>query len=110
LAPTAKRLNKDADGARKFLAEEGHDGRIVSEVWVVDAELGEHFAAYGATSASVQAFGSSLDVTVTGGKYGSQTITLSPGTTFAYKLHKVKDWNKDKTQIEDMEADYKGMA
>jgi hypothetical protein len=49
-----------------------------------------------------------LSVTVTGGKHGSQTVTLSKGTTFAYKLHKVKDWNKGKTQIENLEADYKG--
>ncbi len=109
--PLTTMLNKDATGARNFLAEEGKDGRIVSEVWVVvDAELGEHFATYGSTSAAVEAFGSSLNVTVTGGKQGSQTVTLSKGTTFAYKLHKVKDWNKGKTRIEDMEADYKGMG
>jgi len=109
--PLTAMLNKDADGARKFLAEEGNDGRIASEVWiVVDAELGEHFTTHGSTSLSVQAFGSSLDLTVTGGQHGSQTITYSPGTTFAYMLHKVKDWNKGKTQIEDMEDDYKGLG
>jgi hypothetical protein len=108
--PLKNMLNQDADGARKYLAEEGKDGRIVSEIFVVvDAELGEQFAAHGSNSASVKAFGSSVDVTVTGGKQGSQTITLSKGTTFAYKFHKVKKWNKDKTLIEDMEADYKGM-
>jgi hypothetical protein len=108
--PLKDMLNHHADGARKFLAEEGQDGRIVSEVWVVvDAELGEHFATYGKASAAVQAAGNSLNVTVTGGKQGSQTITLAKGTTFAYRLHKVKQWNKDKTQIEDMEDDYKGM-
>ncbi len=102
-------LNQEAGGARNYLAEEGNDGRITSEIWVVvDAELGQHFAAYGSVSASVQAFGSSLNVTVLGGKHGSQTVTLSKGTTFAYKLHKVKDWNKGKTLIEDLEADYKG--
>jgi hypothetical protein len=109
--PLTAMLNKDADSARKFLAEEGNDGRIVSEAWVVvDAELGEHFDAHGSTSLSVEAFGSSLDLTVTGGKYGSQTITYSPGTTFAYMLHKVKDWNKDKTRIESMADDYKGLG
>ncbi len=35
-------LNKDANGARNYLADEGSDGRIVSEVWVVmEAELSE---------------------------------------------------------------------
>ena len=107
--PLKAMLNKDADGARNYLADEGNDGRIVSEVWIVlDAELSEHFATYGSISASVHAAGSSLSVTVTGGKHGSQTVTLSKGTTFAYKLHKVKDWNKGKTQTENLEADYKG--
>jgi hypothetical protein len=105
-----KMLNQDADGARKYLAEEGNDARIVSEVWVVvDAELGEHFKLYGSTSAEVEAAGSSLNVSVTGGKQGKQTVTVSAGTTFAYRLHKVKKWNKEKTQIEDMEDDYHGM-
>lgn len=107
--PLKTMLNKDADGARKYLAEEGNDGRIVSEVWVVvDMELGEHFSAFGESSASVSAFGNSLNFTATGGKYGSQTVKVSEGTTFAYRLHKVKKWNKDKTQIEEMEDDYKG--
>jgi hypothetical protein len=109
--PLQQMLNTDADGARRFLADEGDDGRIVSEAWVVvSAELGQHFATYAAASAGVKAFGSSLDVSASGGQHGTQTITLSAGTTFAYKLHKVKDWNKGKTQIDNMEADYKGMS
>lgn len=109
--PLQSMLNTDAGGARGFLADEGDDGRIASEVWVVvSAELGQHFATYASASAGVKAFGSSLDVSVSGGKSGTQTITLSAGTTFAYKLHKVKDWNKGKTQIENLEADYKGMS
>lgn len=109
--PLINMLNEEADGARNFLAEEGNDGRIASEVWlVVDAELAEHFAAHASASLSVQAFGSSLDITVTGGKHGSQTISYSPGTTLAYMLHKVKKWNKGKTRIEDMEDDYKGLG
>jgi hypothetical protein len=107
--PLQAMLNKEANAARNYLADCGNDGRIVSEVWiVVDAELGEHFATYGSSSAAVHAAGSSLSITVSGGKHGAQTVTLSKGTTFAYKLHKVKDWNKGKTQIEDLEADYKG--
>jgi len=107
--PLKTMLNTDADSARKYLADEGNDGRIVSEVWVVmDAVLAEHFDT--SSSLSVAASGADLNVTAKGGKQGSQTITLAAGTTFAYKLHKVKDWNKGKTQIEDMEADYKGMS
>jgi hypothetical protein len=102
-------LNKDAITVRNYLADEGDDARIVSEVWVVmEAELADHFDTSGSISASVK--GVDLNVTAKGGKHGTQTITLSKGATFAYKLHKVKDWNKDKTWIEDMEADYKGFS
>lgn len=109
--PLKTTLNQDAGGARNYLADEGSDGRVASEVFVVvDAALADHFATYGSASLSVQAAGSSLGITVSGGKNGAQKVTLSKGTTFAYKLHKVKDWNKGKTQIEDLEADYKGWA
>ncbi len=106
-----KMLNSEATGARKFLADEGGDARIVSEVWiVVEAVLAEHFASSGSVSAGVSAAGSAaVDVTASGGKQGSQTVTLSKGTTFAYMFHKVKTWNKDKSRIEDMEDDSRGM-
>jgi hypothetical protein len=108
--PLKMMLNQDANGARKFLAEEGNDGRIVSEVWVlVDGELAEHFSSAASISVSADAAVKGLEVTANGGNKGSQTIRLEKGTTFAYKLHKVKDWNKGKTVIEDMEADWMGM-
>lgn len=108
--PLRTMLNQDADGARNYLAGEGADGRIVSEVWVaVEAELSEHFSTSASISAAANGVGSGLEVTASGGKHGSQTVTLSKGTTFAYLLHKVKDWNNGKTQIENLEADYKGM-
>jgi hypothetical protein len=104
--PLKTMLNTDADGARNYLADEGDDGRIVSEVWVVmKAELAEHFDTSASIEVSVKDV--NLNVTAKGGKQGTQTITLSAGTTFAYKLHKVKDWNKGKTKIENLEADYK---
>ncbi|NRF72353.1 hypothetical protein HLB44_35785 [Aquincola sp. S2] len=110
-SPLIRMLNNDANIARNFLAEEGSDGRIVSEVWiVVDAELGEHFATSGAAGVAVKAFGSTAGVVVSGGKHGTQTVQLSSGTTFAYKVHKVSDWNKGKTQVEKVEADYKGLS
>jgi len=106
--PLKQMLNNDAVNVRKYFAAEGNDARIVSEVWVVmEAELAEHFNTSGSVAVSVK--GVDMNVTAKGGKHGTQTITLSKGTVFAYKLHKVKDWNKDKTQIVQMEADYKGM-
>jgi hypothetical protein len=109
--PLKVMLNTDANVARNSLADEGADGRIVSEVWiVVDAELGEYFATNGSAGLGIKAFGSTAGVVVSGGKQGSTTVTLSPGTTFAYKLHKVSDWNKGKTKVEAVEADYKGLS
>ena len=106
--PLKAMLNHDAGNARKFLADEGHDGRIVSEVIIaLEQELAEHVAT--STSISFAAQGSSgLKITAKGGKYDTQTMSLTPGTTFAYKLSKVKDWNKDKTVVENLEADWKG--
>jgi hypothetical protein len=109
--PLTVMLNKDADGARRFLADQGNDGRFVSESWiVVEAELAAHFAMHGEASLAVRAAGSDLAVTVTGGKHGAQTVKISPKTTFAYKLHKVKKWNNGKTRVEEMEADYKSIG
>lgn len=107
--PLKRMLNNGATAARNYLADEGKDGRIVSEVWIVmEAELGEQFDT--AASISVSQKASNLSVTAKGGKYGSQEIILSAGSVFAYKLHKVKDWSRGKKQINDMEADYKGMG
>lgn len=107
--PLKTMLNTDADGARNFMADEGDDARIVSEVWVVmEATLATHFDT--STSISAAVSGVNLNLTAKGGTSGTQTITLSAGSVFAYKSHKVKDWNSGKTSIEDMEADYYGMA
>jgi len=113
--PLKQIVNGPADGARSFLAKEGGDGRIVSQVFVaMEASLAETFSAAG--SLSSEAKGDVLAVTVkggvtaSGGVHGSSTINLAPNTTFAYKLMKVKDWSHSKSKIEDLEADYKGMG
>jgi hypothetical protein len=42
--PLKTMLNNDASGARNFLRDEGSDGRIVAEIWVVmEAKLAAHF-------------------------------------------------------------------
>jgi hypothetical protein len=105
--PLKTMLNTDANGARNFLADEGNDGRIVGECWIVmDATLAEHFETSGSIITGVSV--GDLKVTAKGGKSGTQTITLSAGSVFAYKMYKVKSWNSGKTQIENLEADYYG--
>jgi hypothetical protein len=96
-------LNKDADGARKYLAGEGNDGRVCAGVWLwMEAELAETFQTSASVTASVASGSSSLSITAQGGKSGGTTITVLPGSTCAYMLYKVKKWkDKDKTQIEE---------
>lgn len=106
-------LNKDANGARNFMKNEGKDGRIVSEVWIViDGTIAGRMNSKTKYDVDVSDLGNTVGLGITatfdnGEKY---KIELAKGSTFAYKLHKVKDWNKGKTRIEDMEADYKGMG
>ncbi len=108
--PLKVMLNTDADGARKYLADEGSDGRIASEVWVaMAAEMATKFAATAGYSVSANVAGLGLDISLNGSTGGSAKITISKGTTIAYALHKVKNWDKGKTKIENMEDDYDGL-
>jgi len=105
--PLQKMLNQDADGARKYLKDEGNDARIVSYVWVVmEAELSEIFSQSGGFEAGVVS--GLLDLSINKSKGGVTTITLEAGSIFAYGMHKVKKW--DKEMIEEMEDDFKGMS
>lgn len=109
--PLTKLLNTEADGARKFLEREGRDGRVVSEIWVVmSGKTSSAFNASANYAFSGSVLGVGLDVKSSGTAAGTKTVTLSKGSTFAYLMHKVKDWNKDRTRIEDLEADYKGLS
>lgn len=112
--PLTNTLNNHTTGALNFLRDEGGDGRVVHEVWVVlDATLATHFT--NSTVFEVKGTGSVevVDVTAklsagsTGS--GSQTISLSKGTTFAYLMMKVKKWSSGKTKIDDLEDDLKGL-
>lgn len=110
--PLKTMLNKDANAARNFLAKEGNDGRICSGIWVwVDGGVAETVATATSISVSVDDGTKGLSVTATGGKRGTYTMTITSGTTYAYKLHKVKDWtDRHKTQIDNLEADWKGIG
>jgi hypothetical protein len=103
-------LNKDANVVREALKKEGNDARVCSSTWVViSGDLAERFD----TSVSLEVSGTvseGLSITAKGGATwsGSEKITFSPGTVFAYGLHKVKKWNGDK--IEEMEDDWQSFG
>ncbi len=74
-------LNKDANGARNYLADEGSDGRIVSEVWVVmEAELSEHFE----TSASITASANAAVAHQDGLGAGARDCALGVGSEWRH--------------------------
>ncbi len=105
-----KLLNQEADGARNYLKNEGNDGRIVSEVWIAtEASLAEKITNCGSVSGSGS--NGSLDVAIGGSSCGTTTssVSIPTNTTFAYLLHKVKKWNGNKTKVENLEDDSKGI-
>jgi hypothetical protein len=108
--PLRTLLNTEARDAREFLAD-NPDGRVVGEIWVVvTAELARHWKSAVSTSVAADAGDAALEVTATSSSGGQETMVISPNTTFAYLLYKVKDWNKGKTEIALMEDDRKGMG
>lgn len=114
--PLQNLLNKDAGGAkaRKFLAQEGRDGRIVSTIWVVvEAKIAESFAASGTKTSDVEAevLGAKVRISTkaSASTRGRTTIVWEPGTTFAYLMHRVAKWNKDKSQVVELDIDAKGL-
>ncbi|MBG0568376.1 hypothetical protein [Actinoplanes aureus] len=112
--PLLNMVNNEATAARKFLAQEGRDGRIVSTIWVVvEAKVAESFAASGTKASDIEAevLGAKLRISTkaSGGAKGRTTIVWEPGTTFAYLMHRVAKWNKDKSQVVEFDIDAKGL-
>jgi len=104
-----KMLNNGATAARSFMAGEGKDARIASVAFiVVSGELAQHFKVSTKFHAAASKGSNALEIVASGGTSGSQTIELARGCTFAYGLHKVKDWNRGKTEILDMEDELFG--
>ena len=108
--PLMRLLNNDAPTARRYLADEGSDARICSGVWVwAEAEVAQQFSTSSLITASLDSGTEGIAVMAKGGSYGTHVITITPGTTCAYRLHKVKRWkDNDKTAIDEVETDFKG--
>lgn len=103
-------LNKDANKVREALKKEGNDARVCSSTWVImSGDLAERFD----TSVGLEVSGNvseGLSITAKGGAAwsGSEKIKFSPGTVFAYALHKVKKWDGDK--IGETENDWQSLG
>jgi hypothetical protein len=84
----------------------GADARVANQVFVV---MNASTASIVTKSASLEVSASGNGIKLTAGVSGSGTsatsVTLSPGSTFAYGLLMVADWSKGKDKIEKMTDD-----
>jgi len=107
-------INADRS-AFNYMKNEGRDGRIGSEIWVVvDATIARAINRNGTVSVGARFNkNNKLDVKINLGGGKKHRITISKGSVFAYKTHKVKSFDrrrKKATRVVDLEADYKGMG
>lgn len=104
-----KLVNKHAGAARNYLKDAGGEGRVVSAAWVaIDATLGAHVKNCGSLTGAGAGGGFSVKLDTKACKTTISKVDFPDNVTFAYGLHKVKKWNKDKTEIEDWEDDFVG--
>lgn len=108
--PLKTLLNKHASGARNYLADEGGDGRIVSEVWIaMEGQIASDVTTCGSIAGKAGADGIQVSIDTKVCTRAKSSVTLPANTTFAYMLHKVKKWSNGKTKVEDLEDDQKGI-
>ena len=109
--PLKRILNDQDEEARSYLACAGQNGRIVAEVWtLMEGELAEEFAAASTFDMASGADGAGLELGVSGGCHGSQTVIFSSGTVFAFSMHRVKEWKNGTDQIIAIEEDSDGIT
>ncbi|HVE82902.1 MAG TPA: hypothetical protein VND93_08650, partial [Myxococcales bacterium] len=106
--PLKNLLNDYANAARTYLKDEGNDGRVTSAVWVVmEGTLAETVKKCGKVTGKGTDDGIRVSIDVKSCAGSKSTVDIPPRTTFAYGLHKVKNW--DKTVVKNMEDDQPGM-
>ena len=91
------------------MEEEGNDARIVSKIWVaMEARLADDLTVSTLSAADLDYAGSSLKVNIGTKVRNRSVVTLAPGTTFAYRLSRIRRWNGNRTRVEDLSLDYVG--
>lgn len=107
--PLERVLNREANFVRRQMEDEGGDARVVSEVWIaMEARLAEDLRSTTLTDAEVDFAGRSLKLNVGTSVRNRSVITLAPGSTFAYRMSRVRRWNRRRTQVRDLALDYAG--
>lgn len=103
-------LNGPARAAREYLETERKDGRVVSTIYLaVKGDYAEHVQNSVKKTVSVDAGTAELEFTASGGSSGEQTIVFGKKAVFAYGTHRVTDWNRGRTVVENMDDDMPGM-
>jgi len=101
-------LNEKAHTARQNLKDEGRDARLVTSVFVIlDAELANEWDSSGNLNFAAKKAGKEIELELSLGSQGAQTVQISEGTVFAYGLHKIK-WKKD--EVKELKSDYYGVT
>ncbi|WP_224369572.1 hypothetical protein [Hyalangium versicolor] len=88
----------------------GNDARVAHQIFVaMEATMAHTFTTSG--HLTFNKTGGKLQVSASGGgtTSGTTSVTLSPGTTYAYLLAKV-DWNKGKSKVDQFNDDQFGLA
>lgn len=101
--------------AFNYMKNEGSDARVVSEVWVV---LEASLASKVKSASKVKVGGklddnNKVDISFKSRSGKTTTLTISKGTVFAYKMHKVRDYDKRRKKarrITALVSDSKGMG
>lgn len=58
------------------------------------------------TGADVSYAGASLRLNIGTNVRNRSVVTLAPGSTFAYRLSRIRRWNNGRTEVEDLALDY----
>lgn len=106
LEEDTKAAANDSPKALNNLERYGNDARIAHQLFVVmEASFATSFTSGTMSEVSADALGI-ITITTSGGATvkGKDKVTLAPGTDLAYLLLKL-DWNKGKTQLEDVDVD-----
>jgi hypothetical protein len=94
----------------KNLKAYGNDARIAHQIFVVmEATMAKTFSTSGRLTFAKTGGKFQISANAGGSTSGTTTVTLSPGTTYAYLLCKA-DWNTGKTKAEKFVDDQWGMS
>ncbi len=105
--PLERVVKHEANYVRRQMDDEGNDARVVSKIWVaMEAQLADDLSVGTMTGANVSYAGASLRLNIGTNIRNRSVVRLAPGSTFAYRLSRIRRWNNSRTEVEDLALDY----